>query len=118
MLSQAIESLFSTTKDIILSILKERIVLLHGQPAEHKNWVNKFYDLRSRIIHGDHPVFRPTPLDHLTDSQEYGEKYFPVYEDHSVRAFLLIIVTIQDLIRNSAKGYTFKQDVERIKCEV
>jgi hypothetical protein len=117
LMAQAIESLFSTTKENILSTLKERIFLLHGQPANHKNWINKFYDLRSRIIHGDHPVVRPPSLYNFMEAKEYGEKYWPVYSDSTVMAFLVIIVTIQDLIKNSAKGYTFKETIEKIGCE-
>jgi hypothetical protein len=108
-LSQAIESLFSTNKENILGMLRERITLVLGSPVKHKNWINKFYDIRSRIIHGDHPLLR----DDYSETHEYTEEFWPLYTEYSEKAFLVIIATIQDLIIHSAKGYQFKQSLER-----
>ena len=113
LLSQALESLFSTKKENILSVLKERIALLLGTPPENKNWINKFYELRSRIIHGDQPIIRPSSYCDFSVEQEYYEKYLPLYMDYSEMASLVLFATIQDLIINSAKGFNFKQSIER-----
>jgi hypothetical protein len=39
-------------------MLKDRIHLVLGEPKSHKKWITDFYNLRSRIIHGDYPLVR------------------------------------------------------------
>ena len=112
LISQVLESFFVDEQSNIGKILKRRLGLVLGQPSSHKNGLSKFYDLRSRIIHGDHPIIRPT---HYQELDEDVENHISEYFTPIDKTLAVILAILQDLIIHSSIEYEFKETFNRSK---
>jgi hypothetical protein len=110
-LSQVLESFYLKKEEPKVRGLINKIPVILGEiPDDGKRWINKLYKLRSDIVHGDFPLFRP----HYRNSDEN----FIVVEDHYWkishavdRGVSVILGTLQDLIMRDANSYTFEETI-------
>jgi hypothetical protein len=107
LLTQALEGLLGGGGGSISAQLKKRITLILGAPESHKDWLSKFYELRSRIAHGSYPVVRNgVALD--VEVADYSEKFWLPLD--SARSVLLGL--LQALIVNKSAGFHFEERFE------
>ena len=61
-----------------------------GTPTSHKRWFSKFYDLRSRVAHGDVPLLRPGKYYDIGESAQIEQYIAEFWEpmDQAVAALL------------------------------
>jgi hypothetical protein len=110
-LSRVLESFYLKKEEPKTRGLINKIPVVLGKiPSNGKRWINEFYKLRSDIVHGDFPLFRP----------KYGEtdENFSVVEEHYWkisqavdRGVSVILATLQDLILRDANTYKFKETI-------
>ncbi|MFN8497967.1 MAG: hypothetical protein U0641_08930 [Anaerolineae bacterium] len=109
-IAQVLEAFFSEGKEGIAWVLKNRIHRVLGLPDTHKKWFNKFYDIRSRVAHGNLPMLRPGDFNWDTpDVLNYREAYL----DPMDRAIGVLIAIIQDLVVSDARTYRFSEQFAR-----
>ena len=111
LLSQVIEGFLVKETDNIGRLLKNRIELILGTPSSDKNWLSKFYNLRSRIIHGDYPIIRPS---YYHEKDEDVNNYISEYFVPIIRSIAVVLSLMQDLIKHSSTEYEFKETIHRI----
>ena len=109
--AQTLESLFAPGKEQIGGLLKRRIYSVLGEPEAHKSWFSRFYDLRSRVAHGDIPLVRPNnlALNESVQFQNYYANYFTPLEE----AASVMLAVLQDLVKSRAVEYDFTESLER-----
>jgi len=110
--AQAFEALFSGGREGIGAALQQRIEAVIGTPASRKRWFTKFYDLRSRVAHGDVPMLRPGKYYDIGESRQI-EDYIAEFWEPMDQAISALLATLQDLIRHRSRGYRFEQQVHR-----
>lgn len=103
-LSRGFETIFTTSNDGIARTLRERIELLLKEPVTNKKWLSKFYDIRSRIIHGDLPVTRNS-FEYNFYTEEFNENYFQPY----LQALSVYLCIIQKMVQKNCSGFSFTQ---------
>lgn len=113
LIAQAFESFFTEGRDNIGSILRKRLAAVLGEPASHKKWFSQFYELRSRIAHGDVPLLRPGGFYDVGQNQEV-EKYIAEFFKPVDEAVGVLLSVMQDLILSGSRGYRFEQHVVRV----
>lgn len=109
--SRGFEAVFTTSSDGIARTLKERIQLLLGEPKSNKKWLSKFYDIRSRIIHGDLPVTRNS-WEYNFYTEEFIEEYLLPFH----QALSVYLSIIQKMSKKNCNGFLFKQRINPINC--
>lgn len=112
LVAQALEALLVEGRDNIGSILRQRLELVLGARAGGRNWFSKFYDLRSRIAHGDAPLLRPGSLYDIGENPEV-EDHIADYFRPVDEAVAILLAVLQDLIRSGATKYRFTHHVAR-----
>ena len=104
LLAQSLETLMVGGSGSIGKMLKNRIHLVLGEPTSHKKWITDFYNLRSRIIHGDYPLVRSGVIQEA-ESVEYSQKFWRPLD----RAIAVLIGLLQNLIVNNSMGFCFEE---------
>jgi hypothetical protein len=85
-IAQALEALLAAGRESIGSTLRNRIETILGAPTERKNWFQKFYDTRSRIVHGAYPHIRPAAATAGVDPRRSRyERDFPAIVEDGLR---------------------------------
>lgn len=110
--AQAFEALFAGGRESIGSVLHQRMEAVLGAPMSHKRWFNKFYDLRSRIAHGDVPVLRPGKYYDIGESSQI-EQYIAEFWEPMDQAVAALLAVLQDLVIHNSRSYRFEQQVLR-----
>lgn len=112
MLAQAFESVLGASKgESNGTLVRERLEQVIGAPTTSKKWFNTFYNLRSRIVHGDAPVIRPGGFHGLADPRvkqirdEAGELEW--------RAVAALLALLQDMVMTNTRAYQFEQRLIR-----
>src|SRR5699024_10709967 len=106
--SLALEALYETPKAQINKKLINRIFLFLGVPENNynkfKKQIGKFYNLRSRFVHGEMDISVPFPNNVLDDSiwEHEGEVL-----DNVSFGLSIVIATIQKMIINNWKSLSF-----------
>jgi hypothetical protein len=111
-LSQAIEALLDPGRKSIQRVLGQRLRLLIGSSPSHPEWFNRFYQLRSRIIHGSAPVLRPGGQRAFLEdagAREIAEEAASL-EGMAVAALLTLL---QDMVIHNVRRYRFEQQLIR-----
>jgi hypothetical protein len=113
-IAQALEALLAAGRDSIGATIRGRVDAILNVPPERKKLIGRFYDFRSRIVHGDYPHVRPTTtvsLDWGDDPERMRvEQELPsVYED----GLRILLALIQDLIRHNGRRYVFTESFRR-----
>ena len=106
-MSRGFEIILSNSSQGISKEMKERFELLFGTPSENKKWFSQFYQLRSRVIHGELPVTR--------NSREFSfqnEEFLLEYEKPYNQAFAMYLSLLQKMIIDDCNGYIFSQNVK------
>jgi hypothetical protein len=84
--------------------------VLGAIPENDRSWISGFYKLRSDIVHGDYPIFRPRYNEVDADFERVSPHYWEI-----VRAFdkgvSVVIALLQDLIKNDSSSYTFEETI-------
>ena len=115
-LTHALEALTNSPVERIAKLLQDRLFLLLGKPEHNKKAVHRrlsdFYNLRSRIVHGDFNIAHPARNDLLERAviDQYND--FFRHEDF---AFSVILSLFQELIRNDWKGVEFSESVSGLR---
>ncbi|MFH0235433.1 hypothetical protein ACGRPC_18630 [Vibrio diabolicus] len=109
--SQVIESFLINKNEPKARALEKKLPVLFGNPPNKlAKWPSQFYKLRSDIVHGEYPIFRPRfeeVDEHFDDSSEY---YWKLVD--AVYAGMSIILAIaQDLALEDADRYTFQEKI-------
>lgn len=109
--AQALESLLVEENESVSKLLRERITSIIGWPDKDTKWLQKFYNIRSRIIHGDSEIMRITFNDIIDfECDEYYHKYLQTLK----KVTAVYIALIQELVINSSKGFKFSQQYEHV----
>lgn len=109
-MSRGFEIILADSSQSINKMLKERLELLFGIPLENKKWFSQFYQLRSRVIHGDLPVTR--------NNREFSfqnEEFLLVFKKPYNQAFSIYISLLQKMIIKDCNGFIFSQKVAWVK---
>lgn len=110
-IAQALEALFVDGKENVTSLLRDRLSLVLGESKQHKNWITKFYSLRSAIAHGRAAIVRPGS-NFYKDSSAIQSKWEEERQIVSLAQAVLLSL-LQDLVRNNSREYNFVQKVVR-----
>lgn len=108
-ISHALESLLITEHEGIQRLLKKRIESILGKPKSDTKWISKFYNLRSRIIHGDYKVIRDSCNEYIDPEVDNYIDYFWKVNDQSLA---VLIALIRKLIINDGTSYVFSEQYE------
>lgn len=106
-LSRVFEIILTDSNQGVNKIVKERLELLFGEPKENKKWFSQFYQLRSRVVHGDLPVTR--------NSNEFrfqNEEFLTEFEKIYYQAFIMFISLLQKMVLNNCSGFLFSQEIK------
>ena len=108
-LSQVLESFYLKKDEPKTRGFMNKIPVVLGEiPDIGKQWINKFYKLRSDIVHSEFPLFRPSYRDSDKNFNVLEEHYWKISEAVD-RGISVVIGTLQDLILRDANRYTFKE---------
>lgn len=105
--SIVLESLLTSSKTGVAKQIRDRLNLIFGEPSKHKKWVTKYYDERSKIIHGDAKLPRAYAE---VDFDDDVEKLYLSCTDYVYRALGITIALLRILIKNQAVGFDFKEN--------
>lgn len=110
-LSQVLESFYLFKGEPKARGLSKKIPAVIGDfPENGKSWLNEFYKLRSDIVHGDFPIFRPRYGEEDSGFDIVQERYWEI-SGAIDRGVSIIIATIQDLIIKNSDYYTFSEEI-------
>ena len=111
-LSHAIETIVDSPSSNISKLLKDRLFLLLGRPEKnikkYKKLIDSFYNLRSRIVHGEFDICHPFYNELLDKDVEEHIKYL---EEHLSFAAGLIISIIQKMVKNNFSKVEFEEQI-------
>jgi len=111
LIAQALEGLLSPGKEQVGNLLRQRLEVVLGPAPGKKNWFARFYDLRSRIAHGDYPLLRPGQFVGR-DLPPVGE-YTATFWEPTDQATAVLLALLQDLAAANVRQYSFEQIVHR-----
>lgn len=110
-LSQVLESLYLSKGEPKARGLSRKIPAVIGDfPENGKGWLSDFYKLRSDIVHGDFPIFRPRYGEEDAGFDVVEERYWEISRAID-RGVSIILATLQDLIVRNSDYYVFKEEV-------
>lgn len=110
-LSQVLESFYLSKGEPKARGLSKKIPAVIGDfPENGKRWLNDFYKIRSDIVHGDFPIFRPRYGEDDSGFDAVEERYWEI-SGAIDRGVSIIIATIQDLIIKNSDYYAFKEEI-------
>ncbi len=110
-LSQVLESFYLSKGEPKARGLSKKIPAVIGDfPENGKRWLNDFYKLRSDIVHGDFPVFRPRYGEEESGFDIVEKRYWEI-SGAIDRGVSIIIATVQDLIIKNSDYYAFKEEI-------
>lgn len=106
-LAVALEALYDTPNALISKLLRDRIMLVLGEPLNKKQVtkrLSEFYNYRSRFVHGESKIFHPS-LNSIMEPKldEYIDKHNEVIDF----ATAILLATIQVIISKDYKGFNF-----------
>lgn len=104
-----LEGIYDTPKMMILEKLIDRIFIVLGKPGNHKQIkkeITKFYDIRSRYIHGDYLVIHPLGNE-LLDARcdDFRDEIIEI--EHFISR--VVTATIQYMIKNNIYELRFEE---------
>ena len=109
-LAHALEALYDTPSNAVTKTLQDRICIFLSEKIlnvkEFKKSIRKFYELRSRFVHGDLEIPLPTLNETLDASVD---DYIRMSANAYDFAFNIVIVTIQKMILNNWKTINFRE---------
>jgi hypothetical protein len=111
LIAQALEGLLLPGKEQVGTLLRQRLELVLGVPPIKRNWFSRFYDLRSRIAHGDYPLL--CPGDYLNVDPPEVDEYVATFFEPTDEAVAVLVSLLQDLAATNARRYLFEQQVHR-----
>ena len=107
-ISAGLEALLDAGRANIGATLRTRLEEILGASSHLKPWCTRFYDLRSRVVHGDYPHIRPAAAVSFWSGVDPRrlrvERDFPSACDDGLRVQLALL---QDLIRHKSRRYVF-----------
>jgi hypothetical protein len=107
--SQVLESILLTKNEPKTKGLKDKITLILGQkPNNYQCWISEFYKLRSQIVHGSYPIFRP--MDDRDKENEALTIYFEINQLIE-NGISVILALLQDLILHNKSEYVFEKKI-------
>ncbi|MFC0878444.1 hypothetical protein ACE01N_17755 [Saccharicrinis sp. FJH2] len=95
-----IESLLAEGNQGITKQIKDKSILILGEPKEYKKKLQKLYDYRSRLVHGDIDIFPSYYSDFDSFDKEYND-----YLDFAIS---ILIALIRELIFKQADEFIFE----------
>lgn len=110
--SQSLEALIDSPSIQISKYLKNRLFLILGNPEKFKNkiksQINDFYNLRSRIVHGQFSICHP--LYYFEGMDEGHDEYIHKYALNPVSfAMAIVISVLQNYILNNWSKLTYRE---------
>lgn len=113
-LSHALEAIIDTPSERISSALRDRLFLILGTPPntkKAKKLITNFYNLRSRVVHGDFRILHPLENEIL---DEEVESYHDEFREPISFAIALLISIAQKFIKN---GWSSLEYIEALAPE-
>jgi hypothetical protein len=109
-LSHALENIVDSPSSNISKLLKDRLFLLTGKPKnnikKYKRLIDSFYNLRSRIVHGEFKICHPFYNERLDEKME---EYIENLQEPLDFATGLIISIIQKMVKNKWSKIEFEE---------
>lgn len=99
-----IESLLAEGSQGMTKQIKDKSILILGEPEEYKKKLNKLYDYRSRLIHGNINIFPSF----YTDFESFDIEY----SDYLDFAISILIALIRELIFNGENKFEFELNLK------
>ncbi|MCO7222726.1 hypothetical protein [Pleionea sp. CnH1-48] len=110
-LSQVLESFYLSKREPKVGGLSRKIPAALGSfPENEESWIKDFYKLRSDIVHGDFPIFRPRYDEEDSGFKFVEDRYWEVSREID-RGVSIVITTLQDLINKKSDYYLFKEEI-------
>jgi hypothetical protein len=103
-ISYNLEGPIANNNESVLKTLRGRINLILGSPNTDKNWLNSFYNLRSRLVHGDFPVIRMDCDEFVDPNAENYYSRFPID-----KALAVLLALLKKLIINNSGEFVFEE---------
>jgi hypothetical protein len=91
--------------------VRQRLELVLGEPKTHKNWFDKFFNLRYRIAHGSMAILRPGGLEDEDDP--VTNQHIDGFNSPIDEAVAVLLAVLQDLIQSNTREYHFPQSMVR-----
>lgn len=108
--SLVLESFFVSKNERKVQSIKRKIKALLGEPFKERSWIDKFYNIRSDIVHGDYPIIRPG-YSRNDESIKKAEIQVDEIMEYTYKGIAVILAILQDLIISSANSYEFKESI-------
>ena len=109
--SQALESLLLNKSEPKARGIKRKIPSVLGDPPQgYDEWFGAFYKLRSDIVHGDYPIFRPRYFENH-ESYEYASSEYEHINELFTNGVSVIVAIMQDFILHNCSFYKFNEKI-------
>lgn len=112
-LTLALESLYEVPSSGIIKTLRNRIFLVVGEPTQNSKIIKKiidgFYDIRSRIVHGEFNISLPESMEYFDFSKMDQDIKLIRNEEY---ALSIVIATLQKMILSSSTELVFNEIVQ------
>lgn len=112
-ISQALEKVLQIPDTSKAKNLAQHITAILGEPPNDKKFISRFYNLRSRLVHGTIPLIRPGWMQY--ESREISDFVYPL-QDTVMKAAAALLGIVHDLSSSGCVDYKFSTTVgyERI----
>lgn len=94
------------------TLVRDRIIAILGAPTAKADSFNELYRLKHAMVRGDLPVRRPALTYHDADEQILQQ--LEAHNSPIEQALAVLLGLLQDLVKNSANGYQFSEQFNRI----
>jgi len=112
-LTLALESLYDIPPSSIIKTLRNRIFLVLGEPTQNSKLIKKiidsFYEIRSRIVHGQFNISPPESIEFFDFSKIDQDGVLLQNEEY---ALTILIATLQKMILSSSTELVFNERVQ------
>lgn len=111
LVSQVIESFLINKTEPKARALEKKLPVLFGNPPNNlAKWASKFYKLRSDIVHGEYPIFRPR-FEEVDEHFDESSEYYWELVDAVYTGMSIILAIMQDLAAQDAERYSFQEKI-------
>ena len=113
-ITQVLESFYLNEREPKVRGLTRKIPAVIGNiPENNICWIKELYNIRSKIVHGNFPIFRTHYRSEDVTSESMEDCYWEIVAAID-KGISIILGTIQDLITKDADYYLFEEKIHVI----
>jgi len=111
LVSHMLEMFGKMENDVNHHLLRERIIIILGNPSDKADSFNELYRMKHSLIRSEQPVRRPSMIYHDADDEVLQQ--LEMHNSPIEQALAIVIALLQDLVINKSACYQYREQVER-----